>query len=435
MSQPTVLLSPLVQGVAKEGGTLDIIVRLQAPDQPAGKIVQTPKRLAVVVDRSGSMDGQPLKEALRCAMHIAEHLSPCDQVSLVLYDDNINVLAPLAQPAALLALRLSVEAIESGGSTDLFAGWEAGVKQLEYGPESHISRVILLSDGQANRGVVSVEKITSHVTAWASKGVTTTTVGLGRGFNEDLMIGMAHAGGGQQYYGQSAEDLFDSFDEELSLLQSLYARQPVIKFIPAPGVVVEILSHVKANADGTYALGDLAWGAETWMAVRLHTSADGSGLTDRDLLAVTASGKGLDGSLISATSGVYQIPLIGAEALKQLTADPMVARRLTEAAFGKESAELVAAIRRGHIDNAKALLDDLQARYSHHPWLADKIAVLQRLATHDIEMMAKEASYSSLKFGVGMVAKDEQAYTGDETNKDMPAFLRKKASIGRGRRH
>ena len=103
-----------------------------------------------------------------------------------------------------------------------------------------------------------------------AKGISTTTVGLGRHFNEELMIGMARAGGGQQYYGQTAEDLFDGFDEELALLEALCLRKLRVKLITGAGVIAEPLGLVRQNPDRTYTLSDLAWGTEAWLLVRLH---------------------------------------------------------------------------------------------------------------------------------------------------------------------
>ena len=70
---------------------------------------------------------------------------------------------------------------------------------------------------------------------------------------------MAQAGGGRHYYGQTAADLFDSFDEELSLLQALCPRQLSLKLMSAQGVIIEPLGVFDQNADGTYQLSDLTW--------------------------------------------------------------------------------------------------------------------------------------------------------------------------------
>ena len=70
--RPTILLSPLKPAIPAQGGAIDIMVRVQGPEQPeSDKTKVTPKRLSLVVDRSGSMSGQPLHEALKCVQHIA----------------------------------------------------------------------------------------------------------------------------------------------------------------------------------------------------------------------------------------------------------------------------------------------------------------------------------------------------------------------------
>ena len=160
MKKPTIILSPRKAAVSSQGGYLDIVVRVQAPDLPANAEQQhTPKRLALVVDRSGSMGGQPLKEALRCVVHIAKHMTPEDQMSLVVYDDRVNVMVPLQNMNSLSVIEDAVHQVFSGGSTDLFAGWLEGAQQLEGGNEKAISRVLLLSDGQANHGETRTQVI------------------------------------------------------------------------------------------------------------------------------------------------------------------------------------------------------------------------------------------------------------------------------------
>jgi Ca-activated chloride channel family protein len=339
-------------------------------------------------------------------------------------------LGPVTSPDAMKRLLATVD---SGGSTNLFGGWEDGAKQLEKGQESSISRVILLSDGQANHGLLEQEAIEKHCREWLVKGVSTTTVGLGRGFNEDLMIAMAKAGGGQQYYGQTAADLYDSFDEELSLLQALCLRQLSLKLIPAQGVFIEPLGVFDQNADGTYQLSDIAWGAESWLAVRLHVSPTAAGQS-RDLLAATVQGKALDGQAITAHAAMLSLQAMDQAAYGALPTDDAVERRLQEVDFAKCSLELSRLVNAGNVTAARALVRDLEKRFGQHPWLQAKLTRLRELADRDPEMMSKEARFSSRKMSKRLVANFEVAFAGDETNLEMAPFLRKKSEEGRGRK-
>jgi Ca-activated chloride channel family protein len=434
MTQPTILLSPLKPAIPAQGGAIDIMVRVQGPDQPQdSKTKVTPKRLSLVVDRSGSMSGQPLHEALKCVEHIASCMTADDRISVVVYDDKVNVLMPLGPVTSQEAMRRLLSTVDEGGSTNLFGGWEEGAKQLEKGQDNSISRVILLSDGQVNHGLLEQDAIEKHCREWLAKGVSTTTVGLGRGFNEDLMIAMAKAGGGQQYYGQTAFDLLDSFDEELSLLQALCLRQLSLKLIPAQGVIVEPLGVFDQNADGTYQLSDLAWGAESWLAVRLHISPTAAGQS-RDLLAATVQGKALDGRMITSHAAMLSLPALEQTACDALPTDEVMERRLQEVDFAKSSLELSRLVNAGDVKAARALVKDLEKRFGQHPWLQAKLTRLRELVDRDPEMMSKEVRYNTRKMSKRLVANSEIAFSADETNSAMPAFLRKKSEEGKGRR-
>lgn len=436
MSSPKIVLTPLQAGVPAEGGTLDVLVRVQAPERQADlPLPHLPKRLALVVDRSGSMSGQPLLEALRCVTHIASHLTERDSMSLVVYDDKVKVLLPLQPMKSLAAVKEAVSGLRSGGSTDLHGGWLAGAQQLEGSDDQSISRVILLSDGQANHGLTDLPEIETQCRQWLARGISTTTVGLGRHFNEDLMIGMARAGGGQNYYGQTAEDLYDNFDEELSLLQAMYLRQIGLKLVAAPGVVVEMLSLVLTRPDGRWGMTDLPWGAESWVAVRLHLSATNRG-DIRDLLGASITGTTLDGQSIECSAPLLQLPVMAAVDLATLPRDQVAHNRLEELAFARASAELRALAERGDLHATEKALAALEVRFGEHPWLRAKIEQLRLLADEDMMIMAKESRYSMMRMSSRVVAKQEMSFIGDETESlEMPAFLRKKVSEGRGKRH
>jgi Ca-activated chloride channel family protein len=275
--------------------------------------------------------------------------------------------------------------------------------------------------------------IEKHCRDWLEKGVSTTTVGLGRGFNEELMIAMARSGGGQQYYGQTAEDLYDNFDEELSLLQAMYLRALDLKLIPAPGVVVEPLGIFQQNLDGSYRLSDLAWGAEAWFMVRLHVSPSAPGQM-RELLAASVQGHTLEGQILSAHAPLLVLEALEAQALLTSPADAMVQRRLLEVEFAQASLALRQLVQKGDARGAKALMKDMERRFGEEPWLKDKMLRLRELAERDEELMSKEIRYSSMKMSTRLAQRDETLYAVDETTSAMPAYLRKKAEEGRGRK-
>jgi len=120
MNQPTIVFSPLQAGVPAAGGALEVLMRVQAPDRPADlAVTHLLKRLALVVDRSVSMNGQPLQEALRCVTHIASHLTPQDAMALVVYDDKVDTLLPLQPMRSTDAVAKAVAGVEAGGMTEV----------------------------------------------------------------------------------------------------------------------------------------------------------------------------------------------------------------------------------------------------------------------------------------------------------------------------
>ena len=467
-AQPaTVFITPIRPAIPTTGGTLDVLVRVQAIAQPApppgeGKKAagRAPLRLALVVDRSGSMDGEPLDEAVRCVEHIASRLTPRDELAVVLYDDQVQVPLPLSAAGDPARVRAALDGVRSGGSTDLHAGWLAGARQLEAGGRlraaeaggvaadktgNGLSRVILLSDGQANAGLLDAARIEQQCAHWLEHGVSTTTVGLGRGFNEELMLAMARAGGGQQYYGQTAADLVDGFDEELALLEAMVLRRLRLNVVAGPGVLVEALGQVQRQGDGRFVLSDLAQAAESWLMLRLHvgglTSNDPAKAvggahddTHRALVSVTLQAEDMAGASVTLHSPVLSVPVLDASACKDLPPDPVVAQRLQELQFGDAATEVRALLLGGDLLGAKRKLKLMESAVADHPWLRDKLVRLRELTERDAALSAKELRYSGRRMSSRLASTAQFEYSVCESqSEDIPAYLRRKGAAGQGR--
>jgi len=257
------------------------------------------------------------------------------------------------------------------------------------------------------------------------------------------MVAMARAGGGQQYYGQRAEDLYDAFDEELSLLQAMMLRQLRVKPVPAPGLVVEALGRGRPAVDGWLTLPDLAWGGEAWILLRLHVSAEpgaakagkaaGRGTAkqpaQRTLIALSWQGTDLAGDAVVQHAAALVLPVLPAAAVAALPADEAVARRLQEFEFAELNLQVREMLQQGRRAQAKAALTRAKARVADHQWLAGKLERLSELVAQDVDMAQKEMLYSSGKIRFRLAQKSEVPSVTDETaSLEVPAFLRRKAS-------
>ncbi|MDQ2683658.1 MAG: VWA domain-containing protein [Chloroflexota bacterium] len=234
-----------------------------------GSTTRQPVDVSFVIDRSGSMTGMPLELARRGVHEALGLLDDRDTFSVVAYDHTIHEYAPRqsASRTAVDRVRRSLAEMMPGGSTDLFGGWQHGVRTLQQGiaagPERRVTRTILLTDGQANVGLVDPAGISHHVSAARRIGVTTSTLGLGEGFDEELLTGMAEAGGGNFAYAHHAGELPAFFARELGEALSVVASEASLTLTMPKGVRARLLNPFPTDLKGkalTVTLGDLPAG-------------------------------------------------------------------------------------------------------------------------------------------------------------------------------
>jgi hypothetical protein len=231
-------------------------------------------------------------------------------------------------------IRRAIRQIADGGSTNLHGGWHQGVETLlPYVSPKTVSRVILLSDGCANAGLVDPQAIWAQCLEFAGAGIGTSTYGLGSSFNEDLMIGMARSGHGTSYYGESADDLMDPFREEFDLLNALCARRLKLEIEPAPGVKVTMLNDYGAASDHAWWLPDLAFGGEAWAIVRFKVPkklVDSSASDPVTLGTIALRYTGIDGESRAIQPEACTLPVLPASAFGAISDDELVLRRMSE---------------------------------------------------------------------------------------------------------
>ena len=190
---------------------------------------RTPINIAIVIDKSGSMNGNKLEQAKEAAIMAVERLNEDDYVSIITYSDDVNVLIPSRPVTDYSEFRRKIRAIRTTGRTALYAGTKRGIDELDhYFDEHRVNRVILLSDGLANVGPSKPSDLERLGQQAAAKGISVTTIGLGLGFNEDLMTKLAYASDGNHAFVRHERDLVDIFNKEFGDVLSVVAQDVII---------------------------------------------------------------------------------------------------------------------------------------------------------------------------------------------------------------
>ena len=219
--------------------------------QDAGSGVATrlrlPVNLSLILDRSGSMDGDKLQFVKRAVAHTLRHLTPSDRVSIIAYDNEVDVVAPSfsVTPEATQAVLADVETIWAGGKTNLSLGWFTGCDQIaDHIGSGVINRAMVLTDGLANEGLTDVEMLVNQARELRVRGITTSTFGVGYDFNQFLLQRIADAGGGHFYFIDDPEVIPAFFHGELDEMLSTVAKDIVLEVGVPKGASIEPLNGV-----------------------------------------------------------------------------------------------------------------------------------------------------------------------------------------------
>jgi Ca-activated chloride channel homolog len=265
-------------------GSVYVRIHFRIPDRPRPEGPRDPINMALVIDRSGSMsDVKKMTYAKQAAATIIERLTPSDTLSVVEYDDEVTVLWPSSRVTDPQAIIRRIEGLSPRGSTNLAGGMVAGVREIK--PRAHpglVSRVILLSDGLANEGETSPGRIGAMAREARGSGVSITTMGLGRDYNEDLMQQIAEGGGGRYYYVENPRALNRFFAHEMDSMVQTVATNVHLR-LDFEGIVKEFEFYGPKGGTIDEAVDlpmqDFYAGEERTMLVKLNLAALSEGTT------------------------------------------------------------------------------------------------------------------------------------------------------------
>lgn len=218
---------------APTGGTEQMYLLIECKGMAQKEIERAPINVALVLDRSGSMSGSPIQYSKEACKFVVEQMSQNDLLSLVAFDHEVQTVFAPQNITYKDAMKKQIDAIDARGSTNLSGGLVAGAKHvLDHKHEGWVQRVILLSDGHANHGVTDPQDLAQIAKEFNTMGTRITTMGVGEGFDEELMESIADQGGGNFYFIEQPDQIPDLFAKELEGLLSVVGQNLQIKLKP-----------------------------------------------------------------------------------------------------------------------------------------------------------------------------------------------------------
>ena len=168
--------------------------------------------LCLVLDRSGSMTGNPMEMAKAAAKATVDTLAPDDLIEVIAFDNAPNRYVKM-QPARNQArITSDIARIQPGGGTEIFSALDAAFQDLTV-TQARRKHVILLTDGRAN-----TTGINDLVAGMVAESITVTSVGLGNDLDEAFLRGIAETGGGRFHAVPDANSLPKIFTKETEMI-------------------------------------------------------------------------------------------------------------------------------------------------------------------------------------------------------------------------
>jgi Ca-activated chloride channel homolog len=201
---------------------------------------RAPLNLSVVVDRSGSMGGSKLDSVKTALSRLIDQLGEADRLSIVLFDDSVDVLVQPTLVTNKAALKSAVNSIFPRNATDMAAGLRRGsdfVKQYA-GQPGVADRVMVFTDAQTNTGDTDQTSFVGIAAAAAAQNIGITLFGVGTDLNQDLVLAISRVRGGNYFYLQDAAKIATVFDQDFDYLVTPLAYDLHLSLVPAPGYVI-----------------------------------------------------------------------------------------------------------------------------------------------------------------------------------------------------
>jgi Ca-activated chloride channel homolog len=218
------------------------LLRVALQGRRVPRAERPPLHLVYLVDTSGSMQSEDKIGLVQTSLrYLTDALRPDDTVALCTYAGSVSEILSPTELRHKQRVLSAIDSLTAGGSTAMASGidlaYDLASRTLVPG---HESRVIVLSDGDANVGPTSPEQILGSIAGHRKRGITLSTVGFGRGnYKDTMMERFANAGDGNYSYIGSDGDAKRVFSKQVDGLLHVIARDVKLQVVFDPAVVSE----------------------------------------------------------------------------------------------------------------------------------------------------------------------------------------------------
>lgn len=363
------------------GETGEVLARIRISTRSVDGSARPPVNLALVIDTSGSMAGEPIEDAREAALAIVDLMREGDRLSVVAFHSTTEVLlASTVIDDNLAELRTDIGRMEAQGTTDMAGGLQGGLTELmtHFEPNG-VNGLVLLGDGVPNdeSGIVAMAQ------AAGERGMSVTAIGLGLDYNETLMGDVARASGGQFHYVEDSEQVVALFREEVLRMQQVFGRNAVVRLQPGPGVTIQSVVGQNVQNLGAYVevhLGDLHEGEHRDLMVRATVEGRRAGATV-ELMDVHL---GFDDAVVEAGHLERRV-FLGAKSTDDTAEfasgrNPDIEREAARMQAAAVTVQAIRMTRDGELEEARAMLNRAEQ---------DARSVLERDGTEDADFAAQ----------------------------------------------
>lgn len=212
---------------------------------------RAPLNLCLVIDRSGSMEGEPLEYVKRACGYVVDLLNENDVLSIVTFEEMVEVLMPPRKVVNKQLVKEHINRLIPGNTTNLYDGLVLGFQQVtSVNLPGYLNRILLFTDGEPTVGIKDYSTIVNVAGQAKEKGTSVTALGFGPEYNEELLAGIARRSGGKYYYINRPELIPEIFRKELERLMTVIARDLKLEFQFARWVQVRQVFGGEANHRG-----------------------------------------------------------------------------------------------------------------------------------------------------------------------------------------